>query len=111
MYTVDGFDITIPREDSAELLFTLFDEDEQIPFVLGGKSLRLDIFYETSSAYLVSVTATAEEQDEDGTVHLFLSSDNTSLERNKYRYVLRLIDGRNVDSIIGFKEPAYISII
>ena len=111
MYTVDGFNITIPREDSADLLFKLYDEDNQCPYILDGQQVRIDVFYETSTTYLISVTASAEDQDDDGTVHIFLTSENTSLERNKYRYVLRLIDGQNADSIIGFSEAVYISII
>ena len=48
MYTVDGFNITIPRGDSADLLFKLYDEDNQCPYILDDQQVRIDVFYETS---------------------------------------------------------------
>lgn len=114
MYTINGLKISIPRGDTADLLFKLTNANTEQPYLLGeGQKLRFDVFYKSNSRYVIQVNADSTAQESDGTVTVRLTSENTDIERSEYRYVLRITDtaSGDVDTILGTNEELTIEIL
>ena len=98
----DGFNITIPRGDSAEIGITphiadsgevyLIREGERIVFTILSRDCRKTIIEKSSDL-----------QDEHGTVVFTLFPKETDIPRGDYRWKAKLIDekGELIDTFVG----------
>ena len=112
MFFSDGYNIKIPRGDTADIPFTLLKHGRLEPYILSeDQSLRLDVRLRLSDDTVISKTAESAVQSQSGTVVFSFSGEDTDILRNCYEYTLALVggDGRK-DTLIGSPEPAKFTI-
>lgn len=113
MYTANGHTLTIPRGDTAEIAVTLIDDVTLQPYMLGeNEKLQFDLYTPRNVEPIVSRSATAAAQEQDGTVTILLTSADTTQLSGTYKYIIRLIntESKTADTIIGLENDAYCNI-
>ncbi|MBR5088460.1 MAG: hypothetical protein IK093_03445 [Ruminiclostridium sp.] len=109
MFITDGYNIRIPRGDTACVNFTLTEADGGAPHILSsGQYVRLDVFIRKSVAPVITKTVSAAEQLPDGSVTFAFSPEDTDIAANEYSYSLKIVngDGSRCDTWLGFPEDA-----
>lgn len=107
MYEVNGYNISIPRGDSASLAFELTDAATGEPYMLAdGRYAVFAVFPVKGAKPVISKTLT--EQTESGAVIAELMPEDSDIPRGSYIYTLRLYNADNteIDTVAGFPETA-----
>lgn len=110
MYVTDGFNIRIPKGDSAIIPLTfVYENDPETPYIFAaGQYAVMSVFMDRNKDAVISKKAEKTEQDESGTVFISLSPEDTDIKRYRYSYTVKLYnaDGSEVDTWKGFPERA-----
>ena len=113
MFFTDGFNIKIPRGDSAAVKFTFTDKVSGLPYILPeGISAVLDVFPVKGAQSVISKEAGSSGQLSDGSVTFSLSPEDTDVPCCVYRYTIRLVnaDGSACDTQLGFPDEALFAV-
>lgn len=98
MYTVNGSNIAITKNNSGELVITPYIQDSDTEYILTGtdKLILTAKLYDKSKDFLIKKELTAEDYDEQHKlIFRFIPTDTSNLEPYKYCYdvVLYTSDG------------------
>lgn len=113
MYSTDGTNITIPYGDSADLRFEIIDDDTDAALELEqGQKLVFEVYAVNSTQLYMRITAGSDAKQNDDTYIIPVLPSHTKINRNKYRYMLRIAnaDETIVDTIIGYDDELYLTI-
>lgn len=112
MYKADGYNVIMPRGDSATIPFVLTKTEEGIetPFILSeGQYVKFEFkMHRNAEAALVQIV-TAEQQQEDGTCYLSIEPETSDkLKNGTYQYFMSIhnADDSVVDTWLGFPDIA-----
>ena len=106
MYKTDGYNIMIPKGDSANIPFTfVFEDAPEEPFILEtGQYMILSVYMDRNKPPYIVKRAGKEEQDpETGTICVWFAPEDTDITRYRYGYTIKLYnsDGSEVDTWHG----------
>lgn len=115
MYKTDGYNIMIPRGDSALIPFTfMYDYEEPEPFIFEpGQYMILSVFMDKNKEPYIQKRANAEDQDpKTGEIIISFTPEDTDITRYRYNYTIRLYnaDKTEVDTWHGFPKPAFFDV-
>ena len=105
--SLNGYNLTLPRGDSAEIAVTPYIEGSDEHYLLGeGESIALTV--ETLNRERAVIEKSSDIQDETGAVCFSLSPEETDLPRGSYCWTAKLIGagGELIDTFIGGISPA-----
>lgn len=110
MYKTDGYNIMIPRGDSANIPAQfVFEDAPEEPFIFEtGQYAEMSVYMDRNKDPYIVKRAEKTDQDETGTVYFHFSPTDTDITRYRYLYKIRLYnaDGSEVDTWHGFPERA-----
>lgn len=108
MFLTDGYNIKIPRGDTADISFTFTRADSGEPYrFTSGQYAELRVFPVRGAEAVISASASA--QDAQGAVTFHLSETDTDIPASVYLYTLRLT-GAGTDTWLGFPEDAFFAV-
>lgn len=105
--STNGYNLTLPRGDSAEIAITPFIEGTEEPYFLAeGEKIVFSV--ETLDRKETVIEKSADSQDETGAVSFYLSPEETDLPRGSYCWTAKLINESDelIDTFIGGVSPA-----
>ena len=105
--SLNGYNLTLPRGDTAEISVTPYIEGTEEPYLL-GEGERIVFTVETLDRRQAVIVKSSDMQDETGAVSFSLSPEDTDLPRGSYCWTAKLIDegGELIDTFIGGVSPA-----
>lgn len=110
MYKTDGYNIMIPRGDSANIPAQFVFEDAiEEPFIFEvGQYAVLSVYMDRNKPPYITKRAEKSDQDEHGVVNFYFAPEDTDITRYRYSYNIRLYnaDGSEIDTWHGFPERA-----
>ena len=105
--SLNNYNLTLPRGDSAEIAVTPYIEGSDEPYIL-SEGERIVFTVETLDRRQAVIEKSSSEQDETGAVSFSLSPEDTDLPRGSYCWSAKLIgaEGELIDTFIGGVSPA-----
>ena len=113
MFFTNGYNIRIPRGDSAFIRFTLTQAESGEPYILAaGQTVVFEVCASKGAEPVISKTADKSAQDTQGAVTFSLSPEDTDIARHTYFYSLRIADtdGTVCDTWLGFPDDALFAV-
>lgn len=113
MFLTDGYNIKIPRGDSADIKFTFISDDGEAPYILpAGKFALIEVFPVKGAAPVITKRIERSAQSSDGSVIVHFAPSDTDIPCAVWLYTVKIksADGSVCDTMLGFNEEAYFAV-